>query len=233
MKKIFSFIIAFILITTPVLSIAQSVGVTGGALAFFVRNPEAVDDHLSTHRTLGHTSSFTPGFRLEGNAMSIGESPARIGYLGLGVSYFLPHQDSVFYYAKLKSVFNSVPVLSTAKTTCTQLTLHFGYNIPQTANDFLTIHVGVGLGVLFSKTQNLFPEKTSTFNYDQSQFEESTFEPVKDVEVSMDFIAGALYELEKFSVIGQYAFIHNVDKMSGERYRHGLLIGIYYPLKKF
>ncbi|MCX6312262.1 MAG: hypothetical protein NT084_11590 [Bacteroidetes bacterium] len=231
MKKII--LIAFsISILIPNLVKSQSLGFSAYALGFFPKAPVPIDESVYQGRTMGHTSTFSPGVRIEANCMMIGTSPAKFGYTGLGFSYFLPHSDSAFYQAKLKSGF-TVPVVATTKTTCSHISLRFAYDIPQTFNEFISIHIGVGMGFLQYKTQNILPEKSTTFNHDASEFDASNFTPVRSGDISMEVLVGALYELEKFSVVGQYSYVLGMDRMYGKGNRHGLTVGIYYPLKKF
>ena len=212
---------------------AQSFGFSASALGFFPTYPDVEVQTGSRERILGHTSSFTPGVRFETNFMHVGTRPAMFGYTGLGVSYFFPHVDSAFYFAQLKTG-PTIPVLATSKTTTTNISLRVAYDIPLQLNDFVTFHLGVGIGFIQNKTQFILPEKSNTFNYEQSEFVEKDFIPAKNGDVLMEALAGAMYEFEKFYVLGQYSMILGTSSYPNQRaFRHGITAGIYYPLKRF
>jgi hypothetical protein len=231
MKKIFFPLFAFFLLSSALC--AQSLGVGVYALGFFPKPVDAIDQTIySDPREMGHMPSFSPGIRGELNIMQVGMSPAKIGYLGLGVSYFFPHSDSAYYIAQLKTG-HGVKILGTQKTTALDISMRIAYDIPQSFNDFLSLHLGLGIGMLRYTTTLELPEKSSTFNYEKSDFEEESFVTYPSGDVHLEVLAGGMYEFEKFYIVGQYSLIIGMDRQFGRGNRHGITAGIYYPIKRF
>ena len=230
MKKIV-LIFFFSIVISPFLD-AQTFGVSAYALAFIPNYPEiVVRNSQGDERVVGHLFPVSPGIRVEGNYILPGFSFPVSAFNGLGFSYYFPHEDSAYYRPVLLSG-TTLDVLATRKVSSRQFNFRFGYEIPQTFNDFLLLHFGWGMGYMNSTTQNIIPEKSPVFNYELSDFEETSFLPVRKGEFSIDILAGAVYEFEHLSVIGQYSVIAGINGASGARFRHGLTVGVFYPLKQ-
>ncbi|HTF02815.1 MAG TPA: hypothetical protein VK826_02285, partial [Bacteroidia bacterium] len=60
-----------------------------------------------------------------------------------------------------------------------------------------------------------------------------TFEPVVSRGASFEIIIGAVYEFEKFSLIGQYSLVKPWSGINEEPFRHGPSVGIFLPLYRF
>jgi hypothetical protein len=231
--KIFGLILAFAL-SAGILN-AQSVGASAYFLGFSVVNPDDFMTVGNGQRALGHMSSFSPGVRVEANFLV----PALAsGFNGLGFSYFFPHPDSAFFYGRLNNNNTGVDVLGKEVSTSYMISFRFGYQIPQSFNDFLMINVGWGFGFQHTKTWYELPEKSATFNYDKSDFDPATFEPGVDARPFFELLLGGTYEFEKFYVAAHYSFMRKFSNSAGyehryEKYRHGLTAGIYFPLYRF
>jgi hypothetical protein len=214
---------------------AQAFGMSASLAGFFPKYQDVTTNpYYGNSRVLGHTGAFSPGIRLEANYILPGFNFPVGGYNGLDFTYFFPVVDSTYYTAFMKNG-SQVGVIGTSKTTSYQISLRCGYEIPQTFNDFLLLHFGWGMGFMHSKSVPVIPDRTTTFPYDQSDFEASTFTPTKQGEISIEILAGGIYEFERFSVMAQYSVIFGLGEEGltpNSHYRHGLTVGIFYPLKK-
>lgn len=234
-KSIFAFALLCCFVCTQRLH-AQAFGMSGSVVGFFPKFKDVTYSssyYSSTVRTLGHVTAFSPGIRIEGNYILPGFNFPISGYNGIGFTYFFPLMDSAFYMARTKNGY-SVDVLGKSKTTNYNISLRFAYEIPQTFNDFLLLHIGWGMGYMHSKTEYILPDKSPTFNYDKSDFDETSFIPTKHGGIAVEVLAGGIYELEHFSIIGQYSVMFGFDEglSTTIRYQHGFTLGIFYPLKK-
>lgn len=212
---------------------SQSFGVSAYALGSIVKNPNQTYNYNNTSREVGHTPAFNPGFRAELNYILPGFNIPVSGFNGLGFSYFAPHSDSAVFLATMTNNFDRLTVLGTEKTSMYNIGMRFGYEIPQTFNDFLLIHFGWGMGYNHYKSQYVLPEQSPTFNYTTNDFDPETFIPRKSGSFAMEVLAGAAYEFERFSIVGQYSVSFQLGGLVSHGYRHGATVGIYYPLKKF
>jgi hypothetical protein len=231
MKKIIIALTAF-LFASHALE-AQSFGVSAYGLGYMVKTPDQTVSNYSSTRTLGHTSPFNPGFRVEMNYILPGFNIPISGFNGLGLSYFAPHTDSAVFLAPMANGYYTPTVIGTEKTSQMNIGLRFGYEIPQTFNDFLLIHFGWGMGFNRYKSQYILPEQSSTFNYTSADFDPETFLPRKSGSFGMEVLGGVAYEFERSSLIGQYSFAFGLGgSEEGHGYKHGITAGIYFPLKK-
>lgn len=188
-------------------------------------------------RTIKNNMSFAPGIRIEANYILPGFSAPVSGYNGIGFSIIAPMVDSLVYTAKLRnsSWSNYIDILGTRKISMVNVGLRFGYEIPQTFNDFLLIHVGFGFGFTRVKEQLVLPEQSSTFQYTEADFEEGAFDPVKKGTLNLEIIAGMVYEFEKFSFFGQYS-VNLYPTLSTDgvpKFRHGPSVGVMLPFYRF
>jgi hypothetical protein len=191
----------------------------------------------NTQRKLGHMSSFSPGVRVEANFLFPGHTIPSSGFNGLGFSYFFPHSDSAFFNGRLKNGY-SVDVLGKQITTSYMISFRFGYEIPQSFNDFLMINFGWGFGFQHAKAHFALPEKSPTFNYDESDFDPDTFKPGVDAGPFFELLVGGTYEFEKFYVVAHYSAMIKFGnsfryEQRYEKYRHGLTAGVYLPIHRF
>lgn len=235
MKKILASLA--ILVLSANLSLhSQALGLSAYAIGMFPKldMPEYIP-YYNTPRTLTQATKFSPGVRIEANYILPGFSFPVTGFNGLGYTYFLPVTDSTVVNAHFKNSGGNISVAGTRKITNSVISIRFGYEIPQTFDDFLLIHFGMGMGYGKWKYTNILPEKTTSFNYDQSDFDESDFEPVKVRSAHLEILFGGVYELEHFSITGQYSvmfpFGGGRDKVL--HFGHGLNVGIFIPLKRF
>jgi hypothetical protein len=212
---------------------AQSFGVSAYALGFVVKNQDYVDNFTGPERIIGHMPAFTPGVRVEMNFLVPGYGFPASGFNGLGISYFAPHSDSVIFNARLNNGYTIDDIIGIEKTTTFQIGFRFGYEFPQTFNDFLMINYGWGMGYQHTKKEYVLPDETARFPFTADDFEAETFLPRNHGEFALELFVGAVYELEKFSLVGQYSFSTGIDSFEQHSYRHGLTAGIYYPLKTF
>ena len=213
---------------------SQSFGASAYVLGTMVKNPDQSTSYNGPTREIGHMSPFNPGFRLELNYILPGFNIPVSGFNGLGFSYYAPHSDSAVFMAPSANNYYTLDVLGTEKTSMYNIGLRFGYEIPQTFNDFLLIHFGWGMGYNHYKSQYVLPEQSSTFNYTAADFDPETFVPRKSGAFEIELLTGVVYELERFSLVGQYSFSLELGGFDGGHgYRHGLTAGIYFPLKRF
>ncbi|CAN5157592.1 hypothetical protein BH09BAC5_BH09BAC5_16420 [soil metagenome] len=235
MKEIVSLVA---LVCFSIIMNAQSFGISAHGLAFMEKNSDVTIGNSNSGRTLGHMSPFSPGFRFEGNYILPGFSIPVSGYNAIAFTYFLPHSDSAYTEANLlNNFYSTVPIFGTIKTNRYLLGLRFAYEIPQSFNDFLMLHIGWGMGYRHTSSTFVLPEKSATFNYDQSDFDPATFVPVKSGGFAIEILFGGIYELEKFSITAQYSVLFGINsdsnqRLAQEKFRHGLTVGIYLPLKR-
>lgn len=199
---------------------AQSWGISAQALGVFLNNPYESE-------VIGHSNPFSPGIRIEGNYIVPGFTFPISGFNGLSFSYYLPYQDSVEVVAPLKN-WGILYFPGKESTTAYNLGLRFAYEIPQTFNDFLMIHAGWGFDVALLRSHYVLPDK-----YNADDFKPGTFKPNNYIGFEGEIFVGVAYELEKFSLVGQYIGWPGVNSMTEMfTFRHGFSAGIYYPLKK-
>jgi hypothetical protein len=221
MKRLIVFCIGVLLASSLA---AQSWGMSAHALGFFLNKPYAPE-------TIRPSSPFSPGIRVEGNYIVPGFTFPISGFNGLGISYYLPYQDSVVILAPLKRGGYDLFIPGVQSTTAYNLDLRFAYEIPQTFNDFLMLHAGWGFDVALLRYHYVFPDKSTSYTPDD--FKEGTFDTYSSIGFEGEIFVGAVYELEKFSLVGQYIVCPGVNSMTQKFiFRHGLSAGIYYPLKK-
>jgi hypothetical protein len=191
----------------------------------------------NSSRTITNKMAFAPGIRVEANYILPGFSAPISGYNGVGFSIIAPMVDSLVYVAQLKnsSWTNSIDILGTRKISMFNIGLRFGYEIPQTFNDFLLIHIGFGFGYSRVKQQLVLPETSSTFQYTEDDFEDGTFDPIKNGTVNLEILGGVVYEFEKFSLIGQYSvnIYPTLDIDNTPKLRHGPTLGVMVPFYRF
>ncbi|CAN5860562.1 hypothetical protein BH11BAC7_BH11BAC7_30450 [soil metagenome] len=216
---------------------AQSIGISAFALAFSARYPDQIDKTGYTERTMGHLSSFSPGFRIEGNWILPGYSFPVSGFNGIGFSCFFPHTDSAFFTANTKNnTYNTVDIAGTAVCKRFTINLRAAYEIPQNFSEFLLLHAGWGMGFTHYSSRYILPEKTATFNYVLDDLDPEVFLPEKNGNPFIELLFGGAYELEKFSFIAQYSVSLELgaDRTTHPKdfIRHGLTAGVYLPLKK-
>lgn len=209
---------------------AQSAGVSAYLLSSTIHYSQYRDNYSpAPPRTIGKTNGFSPGLRLEGNLLT----PERRVFhnSAIGISYYFPHRDSSYYFADLK-IDSVIGIYGSFKTSSVQANIRSSYNLPFNF-EFLKLHVGIGYGLIQYKTQYALPEKNASFNYEQSDFKEYTFVPIKSYGLSYELLAGGMYEFEKFYVMAQYVLVIETANSLEPPARHSLHLGIYYPLKRF
>ena len=220
MKKLIAFCTGLFFISSLA---AQSWGASAYAIGAFLNKPYE-------NYVIGHSSPFSPGIRIEGNYIVPGFTFPVSGFNGLSFSYYFPYQDSVEIMAPLKN-WGTIFFPGKESTTAYNLGLRFAYEIPQTFNDFLMIHAGWGFDVALLRSHYVFPDKD--FNYSYDDFDPRTFKPCNYIGFEGELFVGVVYELEKFSLVGQYIGWPGVNSMTQRfTFRHGLSAGIYYPLKQ-
>ena len=240
MKFVRHWIAISVFIASGISLSAQQFGVSAQGVmhvrsAFDVNYSSNVGPNSS--RTIKNNMSFAPGIRIEANYILPGFSAPVSGYNGIGFSIIAPMVDSLVYTAKLRnnSWSNYVDILGTRKISMVNVGLRFGYEIPQTFNDFLLIHVGFGMGFTRVKEQLVLPEQTGTFQYTEADFEEGTFDPVKKGTLNLEILTGVVYEFENFSLIGQYS-VNLYPTLSSDgvpKFRHGPSVGVMVPFYRF
>lgn len=237
MRKV---VAAIVLLLSSLATYAQQLGVSG-SLVGIIPVYDNVQDYSGYNAPLHHINHFMPGIRVEGNYLLKGFNFPISGYNGIGFTFVAPTKDSASYDLFLKSGGDVNVRRGIQRSSMLNFALQFGYEIPQNFNDFLTIHIGWGGGALSSRTVNLVPEPSLFFQYDPSDFDSRSFEPLWDVTANVEVFTGVVYELEKFSLIAQYAFLYGFNRTafysnSGimqSHLRHQFSFGIFYTLKQF
>lgn len=220
---------------------AQSLGVSASLLGYMPKYRPEFSSNYNNDRQIGNAATFTPGIRIEANYMLPGYNFPVTGYNGFGISYFPASTDSTVFGAYLNNGQLISNILSVRKVTQTVIALRFGYEIPQTFNDFLLLHFGIAMGYSSVKYTNKVPEKSNSFQYEISDFDASSLEPLKDRNLHVEPMFGIAYELEHFSILAQYSVMiplggYQVGSNSNQppvyKFKHGASVGIYVPLKQ-
>ncbi len=223
-------VIAILSICISLSGNAQSAGMSAYLLTSTIHYPNHSNHYSNSPRSMEKTIGFSPGLRLEANLMT----PERRVFhnSAIGFSYYFPHRDSAFFYSNLVTD-SAVRVFGTFKTSSIQVNIRSSYNLPFNF-EFLTLHVGIAYGLIQYKTQYFLPEKSASFNYQPSDFNEPKLMQRKSRGISTEVLAGGMYEFEKFYVMAQYVLIIETGGgMVEPPVRHSLHLGIYYPLKRF
>jgi hypothetical protein len=229
MKKLLSILAAFVLLS-PALS-AQALGFSAHAVSYFPKYQDILVSG-SSNRTVGHTGKFVPGISLEANYILPGFNFPVTGYNGIDFTYCFPVTDSaVLLLDRVNG--STLQKLGTNKIQFKHVGLRFGYEIPQTFNDFLLLHVGWGMGMMSAKTTPIIPERSTEFPFDPSDFTAESTESMKRRAATIEILFGGVYELEKISITGQYSFLYSFGVVGSSVYRHSFNVGVFVPLKRF
>jgi len=223
------FVFALLLAVMTLSGYAQQFGVSAAGVLFF--QPNRVFE-TSNGRIINTGSSPSAGIRIEGNYIMHSPFFPVSAYNGIGVTFVAPSTDSAVYNTRLVNGGGSFEMVGLQKTSMLNIGLRFGYEIPQQFDDFLIIHAGFGFSFTKFTHTNIFPDLPSSA-YQQSDFESETFEPVVSRGASFEIIIGAVYEFEKFSLIGQYSLVKPWSGINEEPFRHGPSVGIFLPLYRF
>ncbi len=231
MKILIPVSLVFLFFFSPALD-AQSFGVSAQGVVLVANHREIIyNPGYGNPRTVQHVNNFLTGIRIEGNYILPGFGIPVSAYNGIGVTLFAPATDSAVFRGQLANNNGTIDVLGTRKFSSKAVSLRFAYEFPQSFNDFLLIHYGWGFHYSFTKSTNILPAQSPTFNYEASDFSEETFEPNKTRGLNIEVMAGCMYELEKFSLSAQYGVYIPLGNFTGTSgLRHGLSAGIYYPL---
>lgn len=213
---------------------AQQFGLSAQGLAFF-QVPRQYEFGTGQDERIIRTNSMpSAGFRIECNYILPGYSVPVSAYNGVGITYVAPKEDSCVYYARLDNG-GGLAIAGTRKTSMLSIGFRCGYEIPQEFNDFLLLHVGWGMSWIRYSNRYILPDQSADFPFEASDFEGTTFDKTNSRAIGLELTAGAVYEFEYFSALAQYSFIfpaaasdENVVSM-----RHGISVGIFYPLYRF
>ncbi len=211
---------------------AQQFGFSAQALGFFQVAREYEYGYGPNERIIRSGGSVSPGFRLEGNYILPGYFIPVSAYNGIGLTFIAPTADSCVFSARTTNNNNRLELAGTRKTSLLSIGFRCGYEIPQEFNDFLLLHAGWGVSWMRFTNQYILPEESATFPYQADDFESEAFEKTKNRAIGLEVTVGAVYEFEFFSALAQYSFIFpaaaaNQDVVS---MRHGLSVGVFYPL---
>jgi hypothetical protein len=229
----------FLLIVFSVPLFSQQLGVTASAVAFLPRydnRDEAYNPDYYYH--IQHKNKVWPGLRLELNFLGRERRFPIASYRGFAITYLAPKQDSASFVLKYNSGSELWVRRGLQRSSMVNISLRVGFEIPQNFSDFLMIHIGLGAGILSSRTVYQLPEDTQYRTYDKADFVPETFGPHWNMTAGFEAFTGAVYEFEKFSLVAQYSFLYG---LYGVRGRFGLLdttirnqvsVGIFYPLIK-
>jgi hypothetical protein len=223
--------------SVPIL--AQELGVSGNLVTVIPKYANEFGYGGSSYYSVNHKNHVCPGIRLEGNYLLKGFNFPYTAFNGIGITYLFPIKDSVCMFLRTNRG-SEIIKKGFERNSMLNFDFRFGYEIPQTFNDFLTIEVGWGGGIMTSQSKYLLPAKTTSFNYDEADFIPKTFKPYWDFTLSAEAFAGIVYELEKYSIIAQYSFQYGfIGVRSGNEsildchIRNTVSIGIFYALKKY
>lgn len=228
----------FVVFSAPLFS--QQLGVTGSVLAFIPRY-ENLSYHYNPQNSqhLQHKKNIIwPGVRLELNHFETGRKFPFVSYLGFSITYLIPKLDSSSYYLRRTDGGELFVRRGVQRNSMFNFAFKLGLEIPQNLSDFLMIHICLGGGILSSRTMYLMPENTQYSTYNKEDFAQDTFGPWWNATVNSELFAGAVYEFEKYSIVGQYSFLYGVNSLYGTgalldtRIRNQVSIGIFYPLNK-
>ncbi len=229
MKKIISLFVLIVSFHGEVKS--QSFGFSLAGTGFV---PIYTEQYLSSHTDKTNTT-FIPGIRLETNLILPKTDFPGSAFNGFGATFSLPVQDSIL----VDGWINYGPTVwkGTSTTRYTNFAFRFAYEIYPNFSDFLLLHIGWGMGF-----------ETQRANYFLTNYD-AAISTIRDPDIKIkgnkikehhgeaapEVIIGAMYELEKFSVFGQYAFrfMFGVSDKMNMKYQNTINIGIYYPLKRF
>jgi hypothetical protein len=224
-----NFLLPFLLLCALHAPAQQAIGISGYGMIHVPLKADVTYGSGSSRRDVGHTNNLALGVRLEATLIAPNSGAGnRCGFAGIGVAYFAPVEDSSVYTASMG--YNQMSLLATTRTSVVTYGVRFGYGIPQEFNEFLTLFVGGGLQLARIRKVNIFPETHPGFTYEQSDFEPEAFEPRKEQGAMIEFCAGGFYELEQFYLTAQYSFFYPVGSEMKSIGRHGLNLGICYPL---
>jgi hypothetical protein len=225
------FLITLSVCVSGITAHAQQFGLSAQALAFF-QVPRQYEYSYGTSERIIRTGGMpAAGFRLEGNYILPGYTAPVSAYNGIGITFLAPKEDSCVYYARLNNS-GGLQIAGTRKTSLLSIGFRCGYEIPQEFNDFLMLHVGWGVSWIRYTNRYILPEESAQFAYSAGDFEGDTFDKTKSRAIGLELVAGGVYEFEHFSALAQYSFLfptaasdENVVSM-----RHGISVGIFYPL---
>jgi hypothetical protein len=185
-----------------------------------------------------HKNVVCPGIRLEGNSIRKDGFPVSV-IKGLGITYIIPFLDSAQYILVNKGGSPFYVYRGQRRSSMVNLSLRFGYEIPQSFNEFLTITLGFGGGALTSRGVYLVPPPTPNgYVYTKDDFDPKSLGPHWDMTANFEGFTGIIYEFEKYSAIVQYSYSYSFSA-AREGYglldahnRHQFSVGIFYPLKQ-
>src|ERR1044072_3630057 len=187
-------------------SFAQQFGVSAQTLLMF--QVQRAYNVQYSDRIVKSGTAPAIGLRVETNYILPGYGIPVSAYNGLGITYLAPATDSAVFRAHFRNSWqNDMDVIGTQRTSMFSIGLRCGYEFPQEFDEFLIIHYGWGLAWTQSRTINVLPEQSSTFNYTKDDFKEEDFEPITSNGGTLEVLVGGIYEFEKFSLIGQYSLL--------------------------
>jgi hypothetical protein len=237
-------LLLFLLLSFSLPCFTQIKGVSGSLVLIIPEYDNwAHDFHEINNRFyMHHENRYCTGARVEYNYMrDDGDRiyPFFADYFGAGISYIFPFKDSASYVLQTTQGYPFEVNKAEVKNDMLNLGMHFGYKIPQEFNDFLSIFLGAGGGVLTSRATYPLPPPHGTYTYTREEFKPESFHSVRKFTANMEAFVLLNYEFERFSVMGQYSFLYsfteartNDSGLLDSHIRSQVTLGIFYPLKK-
>lgn len=187
---------------------AQSTGVSVQSL-FYKPGFEGGNRNSS----FSHIRSIMPGIRGEINFFPK-------GFHGIGVDYFFPTRDSSVldvYSAATGPIFKRCLL----ERSTLDILARFGYKIPQSMNEFLTLHLGFGAGYTQVTEKIITP-------FPNMEYVKQSRAPG----FSLELLAGAIYEFQYVDVFAQFSYMYTISELASQIHRNGFVFGVYVPLKR-
>ncbi|MDQ3110838.1 MAG: hypothetical protein M3R17_13175 [Bacteroidota bacterium] len=205
----------------------QNIGVSGSLLGYF---PSYKREELNGI-ILTHIAKLTPGFYLEATFLRP-DHPKPWGFVngGIGVNYFFPVLDSAIIEAELHSGQN-LHFRGRHKVAIKGMYFRQAFEIPQQYSLF-TFSLGYTVGWFFSSVTPVLPVNSAGFPYSEADFAPLALAPVKNNQLNFQFHLSGHYELEHFFLFGNYTIMVNGILLRDTQLRHGVSLGIFYPLLK-
>jgi hypothetical protein len=163
--------------------------------------------------SIKHMHNVIPGIRGEINFFPK-------GFHGIGIDYFFPMSDSSMITVS-DGFGGTKGVVGVKKRSTLDIMARFGYKIPQSFNDFLTLHIGFGSGFTEVFEQTVYPTSGVV-----------GFPETKAPGFSLELLGGGIYELKYFFVFAQFSYIYTISELSHQNRRDGFVFGIYLPFKR-
>ena len=220
--KSFLLSIIFLLCSIPALR-AQSIGITGHALAHIPFKQETSFKIGQSSYKVEPTPKFCTGFRLEGSFYF----PQKFVW-SLGFTYMAPHTDSVVIEAHRINYQNDI-LRTTMKTKIWTGGMRFGIGIPHNWDEALSLMLGLGIQGGGFRQQNIFPASTPN-GTTASDYWTTDFEKRKQPFMAGEVCAMLFYDFPNFSASLQYSAFLAFEEEIRPFSRHGLNIGIHIPI---